>query len=63
MQRLMEPVRQKTEGFLLRGMFSGNRAINGPAAGKHGGLARADPAYGVRLTNRILHGLLAFPGR
>lgn len=29
MQRLMEPVRQKTEGFLLRGMFSGNRAING----------------------------------
>ena len=29
MQRLMGPIRQQVEGFLLRGMFSGNRAIQG----------------------------------
>lgn len=29
MQRLMQPVRQETEGFLLRGMFSGNPEIQG----------------------------------
>jgi transposase len=29
MQRLMRPLRQKTEGFLLRGMFSGNPEIQG----------------------------------
>jgi transposase len=29
MQKLMRPVRQQTEGYLLRGMFSGNPAIQG----------------------------------
>jgi transposase len=29
MQRLMKPIRQKTEGFLLRGRFSGNPRIKG----------------------------------